>query len=232
MREQGLRGRQRRRFVRTTDSQHAFAVAANVVNQAFDVPAPNRLWAGDITYVPARDGWLYLAVLLDPRSMSTSPSPNKCQVAVAVSMTSADPGGAMGTASISTEAECRWASGGLLEDVSDFASTSPFFNMPEGSPKADDANRRGLVLSTARISRNRTGPLPAASQSGKQCSKKNGKQRILAYRLLERRHGADCVQPRRLNRRDDDDGDVRQNGIVLLKAAEGPPVPFWHDHVQ
>jgi putative transposase len=65
MREQGLRGRQRRRFVRTTDSRHAFPVATNVVNQAFDVAAPNRLWAGDITYVPTRDGWLYLAVLLD-----------------------------------------------------------------------------------------------------------------------------------------------------------------------
>ena len=65
MREQGLRGRQRRRFVRTTDSQHAFPVATNVVNQAFDVPTPNTIWAGDITYLATREGWLYLAVLLD-----------------------------------------------------------------------------------------------------------------------------------------------------------------------
>jgi transposase InsO family protein len=65
MREQGLRGRQRRRFVRTTDSQHAFPVASNRVNQQFDVAAPNTLWAGDITYVATREGWLYLAVLLD-----------------------------------------------------------------------------------------------------------------------------------------------------------------------
>jgi putative transposase len=65
MREQGLRGRQRRRFVRTTDSHHALPVAPNVVNQAFDAAAPNTLWAGDITYVATHDGWLYLAVLLD-----------------------------------------------------------------------------------------------------------------------------------------------------------------------
>ena len=65
MREQGLRGRQPRRFVRTTDSQHAFPIAPNVVNQAFDVPVLNAVWAGDITYVATREGWLYLAVLLD-----------------------------------------------------------------------------------------------------------------------------------------------------------------------
>jgi putative transposase len=65
MREQGLRGTQPRRFVRTTDSQHAFPVAANVVNRVFTVPVPNRVWAGDITYLATREGWLYLAVLLD-----------------------------------------------------------------------------------------------------------------------------------------------------------------------
>lgn len=65
MREQGLRGRQRRRFVRTTDAQHAFPIATNVVNQAFDVAALNTVWAADITYVATREGWLYLAVLLD-----------------------------------------------------------------------------------------------------------------------------------------------------------------------
>jgi len=65
MREQGLCGQQRRRFVRTTDSQHAFPIATNVVNQGFDVPTLNTLWAGDITYLATREGWLYLAVLLD-----------------------------------------------------------------------------------------------------------------------------------------------------------------------
>jgi putative transposase len=59
IREQGLRGRGRRRFVRTTDSQHGFPIATNHVNQAFTVAAPNTVWVGDITYVATREGWLY-----------------------------------------------------------------------------------------------------------------------------------------------------------------------------
>jgi transposase InsO family protein len=35
-----------------------------VVARDFAAPAPNRLWLGDITYVPTQEGWLYLAVLL------------------------------------------------------------------------------------------------------------------------------------------------------------------------
>ena len=30
-----------------------------------EIAAPNRVWAGDITYIPTREGWLYLAVILD-----------------------------------------------------------------------------------------------------------------------------------------------------------------------
>jgi hypothetical protein len=56
MREQGRRGQHRRRFVRTTDSQHAFPVANNVVNQAFYVPTPNTIWAGDIMYLATPRG--------------------------------------------------------------------------------------------------------------------------------------------------------------------------------
>jgi putative transposase len=65
MRERGLRGRRRGRKPRTTDSQHALPIAANVVNRAFDVATPNTVWAGDITYLATREGWVYLAVLLD-----------------------------------------------------------------------------------------------------------------------------------------------------------------------
>jgi transposase InsO family protein len=65
MRERGLRVRRRRRFPRTTDSNHALAVAPNVLARRFAVSAPNTVWAGDITYVATREGWLYLAVLLD-----------------------------------------------------------------------------------------------------------------------------------------------------------------------
>lgn len=53
---------------RTTDSAHAHPVAPNVVARQFDVASVrgvNRVWVSDLTYVPTRDGWLYLAVVLD-----------------------------------------------------------------------------------------------------------------------------------------------------------------------
>ena len=65
MRGLGLRGRPPRRFRRTTDSRHTHRIAPNVLAREFTHPAVNRAWVGDITYVPTREGWLYLAVLLD-----------------------------------------------------------------------------------------------------------------------------------------------------------------------
>jgi transposase InsO family protein len=65
MRQQGLRARPRRRFVRTTDSAHSHPVAPNTLDRKFEPDAPNSTWAGDITYVWTAEGWLYLAVLLD-----------------------------------------------------------------------------------------------------------------------------------------------------------------------
>jgi putative transposase len=65
MRQQGLRGWTPRRFRRTTDSRHTHRIAPNLLERNFTADAPNRAWVGDITYVPTRDGWLYLAVLLD-----------------------------------------------------------------------------------------------------------------------------------------------------------------------
>lgn len=69
MREAGLRVKARRRQrPQTTDSRHGYAVAANELGRRFGVGAAggvNRVWCGDITYVPTREGWLYLAVLLD-----------------------------------------------------------------------------------------------------------------------------------------------------------------------
>ena len=65
MREQGLRARAKRRFQRTTDSQHGLPVAANVLARQFTVPTPNMAWVSDITYLWTREGWLYLVVILD-----------------------------------------------------------------------------------------------------------------------------------------------------------------------
>ena len=65
MRARGLAARRRRRFRVTTHSRHPFPVAPNVLARQFDRPQPDRAWVTDITYIPTREGWLYLAVLLD-----------------------------------------------------------------------------------------------------------------------------------------------------------------------
>jgi len=65
MRENGLRARQKRRFKRTTDSLHAFPVAPNLIDQDFSADRPDEKWGADISYVWTREGWLYLAVVID-----------------------------------------------------------------------------------------------------------------------------------------------------------------------
>ena len=66
MREKGLRGVQKRRFrPRTTDSRHEHPISPNRLEQLQRVDGPNQAWAADITYVPTRQGWVYLAVVLD-----------------------------------------------------------------------------------------------------------------------------------------------------------------------
>ncbi len=59
--------RPRRRFKRTTDSEHAWPVAPNVVAQDFTAEAPDRKWGADISYIWTAEGWLYLAVMIDGR---------------------------------------------------------------------------------------------------------------------------------------------------------------------
>ncbi len=60
-RELGLRCRQKRKFRVTTDSRHNLPIAPNLLDRQFAVPAPNRAWVTDITYVATDEGWLYLA---------------------------------------------------------------------------------------------------------------------------------------------------------------------------
>jgi putative transposase len=69
MRAAGLRARPRaRRYRATTDSRHGHAAAPNVLARRFavaEVGGIDRVWVGDITQVPTREGWLYLAAVLD-----------------------------------------------------------------------------------------------------------------------------------------------------------------------
>ena len=65
MRENGLRARQKRRFKRTTDSHHAWPVAPNLLDQDFAAAGPDEKWGADISYIWTKEGWLYLAVVID-----------------------------------------------------------------------------------------------------------------------------------------------------------------------
>jgi len=65
MRMQSLFVRRRKRFRVTTDSAHTLPVAENLLARDFTAEAPNTAWVGDITYLWTREGWLYVAVLLD-----------------------------------------------------------------------------------------------------------------------------------------------------------------------
>jgi putative transposase len=65
MREAGIRSRTKKKFKATTNSQHNLPVAPNLLNQDFTAQAPDRVWVGDITYIPTNEGWLYLAIVLD-----------------------------------------------------------------------------------------------------------------------------------------------------------------------
>jgi putative transposase len=71
MRADGLRAKRARAFRVTTQSGHRAPVATNHLARRFAVAAHaerDRTWAADITYVPTRGGWLYLAVVLDVAS--------------------------------------------------------------------------------------------------------------------------------------------------------------------
>jgi transposase InsO family protein len=65
MREEGLRGKVRRRFVRTTDSNHSMPTFPNLLDRDFTATKPNQRWVGDITYLRTPNGFIYLAAVID-----------------------------------------------------------------------------------------------------------------------------------------------------------------------
>lgn len=66
LKKQGLRAQTASKFVpRTTDSDHDFPVAENVLNRDFQASRPNEKWTSDITYIRTDEGWLYLVVIMD-----------------------------------------------------------------------------------------------------------------------------------------------------------------------
>ena len=65
MREAGIAAKTKRKFRQTTDSNHPHPVAENILDRDFDPAEPNVSWVADVTYIPTREGWLYLAVVVD-----------------------------------------------------------------------------------------------------------------------------------------------------------------------
>jgi len=65
MKKDGLKPRQVKKFKATTNSNHSLPVSENLLNRDFTADRPNSKWVADITYVRTREGWLYLAVVID-----------------------------------------------------------------------------------------------------------------------------------------------------------------------
>jgi transposase InsO family protein len=65
MKKLGLKVKFKKRYIVTTDSNHFYQVAPNLLDRKFDVDQPNLVWASDITYIRTGEGWLYLAIVMD-----------------------------------------------------------------------------------------------------------------------------------------------------------------------
>lgn len=65
MEEAGLTSRLKRKFKATTNSNHNYPIAPNLLKQDFVSVKPNEKWVGDITYIATEEGWLYLAAVQD-----------------------------------------------------------------------------------------------------------------------------------------------------------------------
>ncbi|UOQ95688.1 IS3 family transposase [Halobacillus shinanisalinarum] len=65
MRENGLRSKTVKKYKATTNSKHSYPIYPNLLNQQFQVNRPGAVWVSDITYVWTKEGWLYLATVMD-----------------------------------------------------------------------------------------------------------------------------------------------------------------------
>jgi transposase InsO family protein len=65
MYKHNIAAKRKKKFKRTTNSNHSNYISPNLLNQNFRVNSPNEVWVSDITYISTYEGWLYLAVILD-----------------------------------------------------------------------------------------------------------------------------------------------------------------------
>ena len=65
MKAAGIHSQRNRAYKATTNSRHNCPIAPNLLQRQFTFTRPNQAWVGDITYIPTREGWLYLAAVID-----------------------------------------------------------------------------------------------------------------------------------------------------------------------
>lgn len=70
MRKHGIESKLARKFVITTDSKNTYAAAPDRLERNFTAMSRNQRWVSDTTFVATRQGWLYLAIILDLYSRS------------------------------------------------------------------------------------------------------------------------------------------------------------------
>ena len=103
MKQARIRSVMHRRFVVcTTDSNHDHPVAPNLLDRKFQASLPDQKWCCDITYIPTREGFLYLAAVMDlcsrkivGWSMAEHLRTTLCTDALAMALRSRRPGGGL-----------------------------------------------------------------------------------------------------------------------------------------
>ena len=87
MRRAGISSARRRAYRVTTNSNHGYAPAPNLLRRQFDIAEPNTVWIGGITYIPTGKGWLYAAAVKDlcTKKVVGYAFPNRIDAALTVS---------------------------------------------------------------------------------------------------------------------------------------------------
>ncbi len=65
MRQNDIVSKIKRRYKATTDSMHKYAISTNLLGLKFTVSKPNKVWVSDITYIPTKEGFIYLTTVMD-----------------------------------------------------------------------------------------------------------------------------------------------------------------------
>lgn len=65
MRENNIKSKVVKKYKATTNPNHQLPIFPNRLNQQFQADKPGKVWVADITYIWTKEGWLYLATVMD-----------------------------------------------------------------------------------------------------------------------------------------------------------------------